>query len=590
MNRIAQISIALSVLFCTTSCNEKIDTDLLESRNYITVTSQVGPLVKAGYDESNLPDSFYMEIDDTDSQFDVSGTLVRSGSSNTYTFKDQNPVWGTHDASSVKIKAITAGGYDRANGVMTVKNSQTTAANINASDLLGATTADGIVVQGNNINVSFAHLMSKLQVVYNKVNSDVTISSFTLKNAVISGGYSFANMSYDNSKSLTRGDITMYHNQTDKIAEAIFFPNDATQTPTLEVKVTKNYRTETLTCPISLKAGAGFVGGKCYVMKVSISGSSIDNAGITVESWEKDESATSSGERVLWVGSSNAVGDPSNGYRSYPEAIDDALSCTIVNNSVDDLSVVSHLAQESGDYSYKSLILPYIDGTKDKCTTIILDCGFGDRAAMVSEANGFLYYMQDTFQIEWLNEWFINKDGQQEQYYRVIYNPVRGCKYLMALRDGSRTEGGRTYEQYLEDIQNPLSGLPGVGAYYIKSMCEMIRKIKSQYPNVRIIIGNYFTLESPVVANQFAWANTTAIGQGLWGDYRQLGNLICYNNEAVAGIMDLDIVNVQNYMWITETEFWNYCSEDGKHPWSPDAIQAIADIYIRELDGVVGSR
>ena len=55
--------------------------------------------------------------------------------------------------------------------VMIVKKSQTTAANINASDLLGATTADGIVVQGNNINVSFAHLMSKLQVVYNKVNN-----------------------------------------------------------------------------------------------------------------------------------------------------------------------------------------------------------------------------------------------------------------------------------------------------------------------------------------------------------------------------------------------------------------------------------
>lgn len=586
MNRIAQISIALSVLFCTTSCNEKIDTDLLESRNYITVTSQVGPLVKAGYDESNLPDSFYMEIDDPDSQFDVSGTLVRSGSSNTYTFQGQNPVWGTHDANSVKIKAITAGGYDRAKGVMTVKTNQTTAANINASDLLGATTANGIVVQGNNINVSFAHLMSKLQVVY---TSNVTVNSFKINNAVISGGYSFANMDYDKSKSLSRGSITMYHNTTDKVAEAIFFPNDASELPTLVANVTIGRNNIDLPCQISLKAGASFVGGKCYVMKVSISGSSIDNAEITVENWEKDESATSSGERVLWVGSSNAVGNPNNGYRSYPEAIDDALSCTIVNNSVNDLSVVSHLAQESGDYSYKSLILPYIDGTKDKCTTIVLDCGFGDRTSMVLEANGFLYYMQDTFQIEWLNEWFTNAKGEQEQYYRVIYNPVRGCKYLMALRDGGRTEGGRTYEQYLEDIQNPSSGLTGVGAYYIKSMCEMIGKIKSQYPNVRIIIGNYFTLQSPVVANQFAWTNTTAIGQGLWGDYRQLGNLICYYNEAVAGILDLDIVNVQNYMWITETEFWNYCS-DGVHPWNPDAIQAIADIYIRELDGVVGSR
>lgn len=575
MNRIAHISIALSVLFCATSCNEKITTDILDTSNYITVTSQVGPLVKAGYDESNLPDSFYMEIDDTDSQFDVSGTLERSGSSNTYTFQGQNPVWGTHDASSVKIKAITAGGYDRANGVMTVKKSQTTAANINASDLLGATTADGIVVQGNNINVSFAHLMSKLQVVYNKVNSDVTISSFTLKNAVISGGYSFTDMSYDQSKSLTRGDITMYHNQTDKVAEAIFFPNDATQSPTLEVKITRNYQSKTLTCPISLKTGASFVGGKCYVMKVSISGSSIDNAGITVESWEKDESSTSSGERVLWVGSSNAVGDPSNGYRSYPEAIDDALNCTIVNNSVNGLSVVSHLAQESGDYSYKSLILPYIDGTKDKCTTIILDCGFGDIDYMVLEANGLVDKVTDPVIGEWVDE--------DRGVARFTYLPVRGHAYLMELKNHQRS-----YAKYLEDVQSH-SGLAPLGNYYIKSMYEMIGKIKNQYPNVRIIIGNYFTLQSPYIANNFAWTNTETIGKTLWGDYRQLGNLICYYNEAVAGIMDLDIVNVQNYMWITETEFWNYCS-NGKNPWNPDAIQAIADIYIRELDGVVGSR
>ena len=47
----------------------------------------------------------------------------------------------------------------------------------------------------------------------------------------------------------------------------------------------------------------------------------------------------------------------------------------VVNNSVEGLSVLSHLSQESGDYSYKSLILPYLDGTKDKCTTIVLDCG-----------------------------------------------------------------------------------------------------------------------------------------------------------------------------------------------------------------------
>ena len=575
MNRIAHISIALSVLFCATSCNEKITTDILDTSNYITVTSQVGPVVKAGYDESNLPSSFYMEIDDPDSRFDVKGTLTQSGSSNVYTFQNQNPVWGTSDASAVKIKAITQpSGYNRQTGVMTVQSDQRSDANVKASDLLGATTADGIEIKGNNINVSFAHLMSKLQVVYTKSNS-ITINSFKIQNAVISGGYSFADMNYDPSKTLTTGNITMYHNQNDKVAEAIFFPNNPSQTPTLVVNVTIGGNRTNIECPIALKDGVGFVGGRCYVMKVAIDGSTLSNAEITVENWDKDESSSVSGERVLWVGSSNAVGDPSNDNKSYPELIDQALNCTIINKSVDELSVISHLSQESGDYSYKSLILPYIDGTKDKCTTIVLDCGFGDRTSMVLEANGFIYFIQDTYQIEWLTD----------QIYRVIYNPVRGCKYLMELRNGDRT-----YETYLEDIQNVHSGLPGVGAYYIKSMHEMISKIKSQHPNVRIIIGNYFTLESPVVANQFAWANTIeGMGNGLWGDYRQLGNLICYYNEAVAGILDLDIVNVQNYTWISEDEFWNF-SPDGKHPWSPDAIQTIADIYIRELDGVIGSR
>lgn len=584
MNRIAQISIALSVLLCTTSCNEKISTDILDTENYITVTSQVGPLVKAGYDVSNLPGSFYMEIDDPNSQFDVKGMLNKSGSSNVYTFQDQNPVWGTSDASAVKIKAITdPDGYIRTTGRMTVETNQTTDANIKASDVLGATTADGIVIKGNNINVSFSHLMSKLQVVYTKADG-ITINSFTIKDAVISGGYSFADMNYDHSKTLTTDNITMYHNQNDKVAEAIFFPNNPTKVPTLVADVTIEGESKQITCPISLKSGVAFSGGRCYIMNVAIDGSTFDNAEITVENWDKDESSTVSGERVLWVGSSNAIGNPSNGNKSYPEAVGEALNCTIVNNSVDGLSVLLHLSQESGDYSYKSLILPYLDGTKDKCTTIVLDCGFADRAYMVVEANGFLYFIQDTYQIEWLNEYFINNEGQQEQYHRVIYNPVRGCKYLMALKNGDRT-----YGQYLEDIQNPYSGLTGVGAYYIKAMHEMIGKIKSQYPNVRIIIGNYFTLQSPVVANEFAWANTTQIGNGLWGDYRQLGSLICYYNEAVAGILDLDIVNVQNYTWISEDDFWNFCS-DGIHPWSPDAMQTIADVYIRELDGVIGSR
>ena len=123
-------------------------------------------------------------------------------------------------------------------------------------------------------------------------------------------------------------------------------------------------------------------------------------------------------------------------------------------------------------------------------------------------------------------------------------------------------------------------------ASYVLAMSRVIDDIKKTNPDVKIIIGNYFAMYSPWVrANHFPTFE------------ENFSSLICYNNEALAGMWDLDIVNVYKYLDIPEDMFWNpngtdyskFCP-DGVHPSNPAAIGAIAEIYIRELDGVIGSR
>ena len=594
MNRIARLTIALSVFICTISCIEMVDTDVLDTKDYITVTSQVGALTKAGYDEMNLPGSFYMEI----SNPEFSGTMTKSGSTSNYNFpNNQKPFWTTSDVSAVFVKAITEPRcYELSTGIMTVETDQTDSENIQASDLLGATTGNGIDIRDNNINVSFSHLMSKLQVRYTKAGS-FEINSIKFENAAISGKFSYETMNYDYSVTPTIGDITMNHNSAEQVAEGIFFPytpQTGKQTAVV-INVTINDTPKDLRCEFSLKSAANFVGGRCYVMKITIDGSSIDSAGVVVEGWDKDQSSTISGERVLWIGEANAAGDPANGFSSYPEMVGEALNCTIVNNSVPGLSAINHLSKTAdvmGSLSYESLIIPYIDGTLDKCTTIVFDLGFEDRAQIISEANGLCEIQQDPYTA------ILGADG----YYTITFLPVRGYTYLMRMANGTKD-----YEEYRSDL-NSHQFLKGSEDYYLIAMSKIISHIRTNYPNIRIIIGNYFVLESPFIAFNYAWTLTGTTEQivdlgSRWGDYAQLGRLLCYYNEALAGLWDLQVVNVQNYLWMSDDEYWNldgilqgqadftkFCP-DGLHPYyNRESTQAIADVYIRELDGVIGSR
>lgn len=656
MNRIAQLTVALSVLFCTLSCNEKINADLSNRLDYITVTTQVGPHVKAGYEgTSSLPEDFYIDITQGSNVIYQGKVKKRNVNSNRYYFVGGAPEeWESSDISNVSVKAITGNEpQDNSSSVaINVQTVQTTDDGVKSSDFLVAATGNGIVINDNNINVTFSHLMTKLVVKY---TGSVAINSMTLKNVCVNGTYDFGKMKYNYPSSPSLGNISMCHNQSAKTYEAIFCPHLPVENQTNannNLHLSINLGSTTLTCPIELKNSDGFIGGKCYAVNVTISGTSAQNADVTITPWDGGNNNQVEGERVLWIGTSIPSGAPQYGQISYPAYVDEAMNCTIVNNAVassyvvprkpeswlnplhyllykdkngafeqstfiagaalgqthDDIDAyyvpwlreiskykspikdehgniigadpdsystpdeawVQEVAAEFKKYSYDSLIRPYVDGTIDSCTTIILDHGFNDRIDMYLEAGAYILSGLD------------------------IPQHVRGHQFLLQLSTGKST-----FEEFKNYVNAATSADPNIylEKSYIYKMSQIIQEIKEDYPWVRIIIGNYFTVNNP-------YCRVVDAVLASWEDYDRLPSLICYNNQALAGLWDLDIVNVQDYLWIGDDEYWagwdsannkpiedwtKFCP-DGVHPFNPESAKKIADIYVRHLDGVVGSR
>lgn len=633
MKRIIYSFSMMAALFCLASCNEKMNLEQPDVTNEITVTTQVDPHTKAGYETSEtvtvLPEKFYIEIDQDGNDKDYRLPLTREPNTNNYQASIELQ-WNGTDHTNTKVKAMTIPygltSVDMENPMaIAINKEQSNPENLKASDLLGAsTTIGGIAIQDNNINIAFKHLMSKLQITYTKPD-DIQINSVQLKNTCVKGGYSYASMAYDSSIAAEFGDITMYHEDAKKSAEAIFFPYTPTSDPKLVVNATINGQTKAFECPIVLKQSSAFVGGKRYIMTVTVSETGIEGVVTMIKDWNPTSSQVA-GERVLWIGTSIPAG--AGAAKSYPALVDDAMNCTIVNNAVGGSVVLeapstytfevgtwnylyagglsqTHAEAESiikpkleaaaaayettdaireqwvteqlaivKSLSYESLIIPYIDGTLDNCTTVIIDHGFNDIVRLVLEAQPFGSYPG-----------YENSNSETEW----------GYNFLTALKEGNVTVD--QYLTYLEPFWNNAENVLTEEYSYILAMQKIINAIYAVDENIRIIIGNYFATDSP-------WVNWFHFGNEF--DAYQLTKVLLYYNEAVAGIWDLDVVNVYEHLHIDASSFWaggyvdangnkqvsldesKFCP-DGVHPYNPEAVKAIADVWISALNGVVGS-
>lgn len=617
MKRIIYSFSMMAALFCFASCSEKMNLEQPDVTNKITVTTQVDPHTKAGYETSEtvtvLPEKFYIEIDQDGNDKDYRLPLTREPNTNNYQASIELQWKGT-DHTNTKVKAMTIPygltSVDMENPMaIAINKEQSNPENLKASDLLGAsTTIGGIAIQDNNINIAFKHLMSKLQITYTKPD-DIQINSVQLKNTCVRGGYSYASMAYVSNIAAEFGDITMYHEAEKKSAEAIFFPYTPTSDPKLVVNATINGQTKAFECPIVLKQSSAFVGGKRYIMTVTVSETGIEGVMTMIKDWNASSGSTSmANERILWIGTSIPHGATKE--ESYPKLVSDALGCEVINNAIGGSLVTmqkdaswietpgqgwnvliagalsqkideakSIYANRSQDeinqvvsMSYESLIMPYINGSTGypQCSTVIIDHGYNDLSAMLFERNAFNY-------------------GNE---------PFRSYTHLMQMIERGEEYYNEYYANITSDAWNNILYPYGC---YIVAMKRIIDDIKSTNPNVKIIIGNYFTLNNPLLT--FIWqANNVPDQNGNYPfpDYEHYAELICYSNEAVASACNLDIVNVYEHLYIEESMFCNlgqnylnnlsdptkFCP-DGVHPTNEYARDAIADIWIRALRDIL---
>ena len=207
--------------------------------------------------------------------------------------------------------------------------------------------------------------------------------------------------------------------------------------------------------------------------------------------------------------------------------------------------------------SYEEVIIPYINGERDRCDVIVIDHGYNEMNEMAVEA----------FDANAAN------DG------------LGWLETIGKLGDPNRFSIKDSYKNWCAQYNY------GVGEKisYIAAMNYVIKECKRINPNIQIIIGNYFATRTPYYREPNPENDFIA-------DFRYIGDCIVKTNEAVAALNGLPIVNVYQYTSLDENfratyplayngVFLGYCP-DGVHPGSDPygrLNRMIADIYIEEF-------
>ena len=259
----------------------------------ITVTAGVeGMLTRAGHDADNLPATFYLTVTQTEevSQYNYTNVEMTKGNGNNYTPSD-NILW--KDATrNPFVSAYTIEGT-----AFTVQTDQSTAENVIASDLLGAIkesgeTSDDITITGDNIGISFRHLLCKLDVAFSRGNELATATTKTVKSVEYQGFGTDVTLDR-NACTITQGETTTYiqayvataDEGVTYLSEAIFAPQVGTA-PKIVITALIDNVERIFSLNVTAPTG-GFLSGNRYTMNVAIGGTTTQTGEIKIsKGWE----------------------------------------------------------------------------------------------------------------------------------------------------------------------------------------------------------------------------------------------------------------------------------------------------------------
>ena len=257
----------------------------------ITVSAAVeGMLTRAGHDTENLPATFYLtmiqDTEDATSLYNYTNVeMTKDEGATTYSAPEGTTLlWKDGNHEAVAFNAYTTDGT-----TFTVQSNQSTAANVLASDLLGAVKTDDdettdIDILGNGIYVNFRHLLCKLDVTYSWGTEFASTKNSITKVKYVGFG---SDVTLDRSTAaITNGTGTAEISAlvTEQTSEAIFAPQSATPKIVITAMIDNVERIFSInvTAPTD-----GFVSGNRYTMNVTIGGTTAEIGEIEIANgWE----------------------------------------------------------------------------------------------------------------------------------------------------------------------------------------------------------------------------------------------------------------------------------------------------------------
>ena len=287
--KIFAMAIAALALAACDKNNDDFNVDNLKDTP-ITVSAAVeGMHTRAGHDAENLPATFYLtmiqDTEDATSLYNYTNVkMTKDEGATTYSDPEGTTLlWKDGNHEAVALNAYTTDGT-----TFTVQTNQSTAANVLASDLLGAVKTDDdetsdIDILGHGIYVDFRHLLCKLDVTYSWGTEFASTTNSITKVKYVGFG---SDVTLDRSTAaITNGTGTTEISAfvTGQTSEAIFAPQSATPKIVITAMIDNVERIFSInvTAPTD-----GFVSGNRYTMNVTIGGTATETSGISIaEGW-----------------------------------------------------------------------------------------------------------------------------------------------------------------------------------------------------------------------------------------------------------------------------------------------------------------
>ena len=367
---------------------------------------------------------------------------------------------------------------------------------------------------------------------------------------------------------------------------------------------------------------------KAYNNKIQDKITAIDER---IEYLENNQSTSTSNSKILWLGTSIPKGD--GGDNSYPIMVGKALGVKVYNMSqggshliydqtapswttYDQLSSqytkyysltatlqeyeskMRPVLQRLGNNnqlgggtvdawmrlftanSFEKCVIPYIDGTIDTCDIVVIDHGFNDKNNIFNLARSHKDETKDNG-----DKWADNAAYNAGQYYP--FNGANdGFGWLQTIGDNRYLNSWGVYTATWDELGFSKENKAWYKSDYFKAYMYLIQQIWKVNPRIKIIVGNFYTLN---FGNP--WGE---------GDASYITKYVIEANKQIAKFMGFQCVNVFEHTGLvnrkiiksdgTQTTDMAIFAPDGIHPSSDttgESNRRIAEVYVNALKGIV---